>query len=302
MNKFLFVLSCSLLMDGLRAQPVDFAPVGVKWYINQIVLEPIPADSFVIVEVTGEELKAGQLCRVIENLSGCGLPNPAHVFSRNDSVFFYSTVTNAFELLYDYTAQVGGTWTVKGLSNFNGQDIQVEVTNIFPWTFGSDTLMAMTIKTTPFPDAWGPYILEKIGGRVYLSPTYMEDCGFGPEIYMPYVIRCYEEDGKIYHFNPVVACDEYYDISLTSDLSLDHGIMLVPNPARARVWVGLSEALASEAAYLMLYDLMGRPVWQQTYEGGDVISIDLLAFSPGIYVLQVQGRDGRRWTEKVVVE
>lgn len=80
------------------------------------------------------------------------------------------------------------------------------------------------------------------------------------------------------------------------------GLRVWPNPAHGRVWVGLSEALTSEAAYLMLYDLMGHPVWQQAYEGGDVISIDLLAFSPGIYVLQLQGRDGRRWTEKVVVE
>ncbi len=70
MNKFMSVLSCFILMSTLAAQPVDFAPVGAKWYINQIVLEPIPADSFIIVEVTGEEMKAGQLCRVIENLIG----------------------------------------------------------------------------------------------------------------------------------------------------------------------------------------------------------------------------------------
>ncbi|MBK7344094.1 MAG: hypothetical protein IPJ06_14005 [Saprospiraceae bacterium] len=164
MNKFLFVLACFIWIDGLLAQSVDFAPVGAKWYINQIVVDPIPADSFIIVEVTGEELKAGQLCRVIENLSGCGLPNPA-CFSRKDSVFFYSTVTNEFELLYDYTAQVGSEWTVKGLSNFNGVDIKVQVTAVFPWAFDNDTLTAMTIKTTPLSNIWGLYILEKIGGR-----------------------------------------------------------------------------------------------------------------------------------------
>lgn len=67
----------------------------------------VPAYSFVIVEVTHEEMKEGQLSRVITNLSGCGLPNPAYMLTRNDSVFFFSEVTEQLELLYDFTATVG---------------------------------------------------------------------------------------------------------------------------------------------------------------------------------------------------
>lgn len=80
------------------------------------------------------------------------------------------------------------------------------------------------------------------------------------------------------------------------------GIRVWPNPARGQVRLGLSESLVHEAAVITLYDMMGRQVWQQDYTGGDTISIDLYPFSPGIYVLQVQGRDGRRWTEKLIVE
>lgn len=60
--------------------------------------------------------------------------------------------------------------------------------------------------------------------------------------------------------------------------------------------------MAGEANFLTLYDLMGRPVWQQAHTGSDTVSMDLRALSPGLYILQVQGRDGRRWVEKVVVE
>lgn len=66
----LIALLSGALVSLLSAQSSDFAPVGARWYVNQIVLEPILADSFVIVEVTGEEMMAGQLCRVISNLSG----------------------------------------------------------------------------------------------------------------------------------------------------------------------------------------------------------------------------------------
>jgi len=80
------------------------------------------------------------------------------------------------------------------------------------------------------------------------------------------------------------------------------GLRVWPNPARIQVWVGLSEALASEATFLILYDLLGRPVWREAHTGGDTVAIDLQSLSPGMYFLQVQGRDGRRWVEKVLVE
>lgn len=298
MNKFLVVLACLLWIDGLLAQSVDFAPVGAKWYINQIVLEPIPADSFIIVEVTGEEVKAGQLCRVIENLSGCGLPNPAHLFSRNDSVFFYSAVTNEFELLYDYTAQVGSKWTVKGLSIYGGKDVQVEVTNVFPWAFGADTLQAMTIKTNP-SYIWGLYILEKIGGRDYLSPTDTEDCGIGPGLYMPNVIRCYEEDGKTYNFNPEFECDFYKDISSTSDVTSGHHITVVPNPARDIVRI----SGWAEPGIWSLVDMNGRNVLEIFCNDGGTFQEagNLSSYLPGMYHWHFISLDGRSMTSGVLV-
>jgi hypothetical protein len=83
---------------------------------------------------------------------------------------------------------------------------------------------------------------------------------------------------------------------------LSGGFLVQPNPAHRKVWVVLSEALTSEVTFLTLYDLLGRPVWREAYAGGDTVAIDLQALSPGMYFLQVQGREGRRWVEKVLVE
>lgn len=81
----------------------------------------------------------------------------------------------------------------------------------------------------------------------------------------------------------------------------DGGLRVWPNPARGQVWVGLSEALTHDASSITIHDMMGQQMWQEPYKGGDTISIDLYAFPPGMYLLQVQGRDGRRWTEKLIV-
>jgi hypothetical protein len=80
------------------------------------------------------------------------------------------------------------------------------------------------------------------------------------------------------------------------------GLRVWPNPARGQVWVGLSEALIREAVGLTLYDMMGRQVLHQPYSGGEVLTVELHSLTPGLYVLLVQGRDGRRWTEKLIVE
>jgi hypothetical protein len=90
--------------------------------------------------------------------------------------------------------------------------------------------------------------------------------------------------------------------SLLNPGVLSGGFVVQPNPAHRKVWVVLSEALTSEVTFLTLYDLLGRPVWREAYAGGDTVAIDLQALSPGMYFLQVQGRDGRRWVEKVLVE
>jgi hypothetical protein len=80
------------------------------------------------------------------------------------------------------------------------------------------------------------------------------------------------------------------------------GLRVWPNPARGQVWVGLSEALIREAVGLTLYDMMGRQVLHQPYSGGEVVTVELHSLTPGLYILHVQGRDGRRWTEKLIVE
>lgn len=272
----LIALLSGVLVSLLSAQGADFAPVGARWYVNQIVLDPIPADSFVIVEVTGEEMMAGQLCRVISNLSGCGLPNPAHVFTRNDSVFFYSAVTQQFELLYDFTAEVGSQWTVRGLSHL-GFDVQVDVLEVTYRHFGADSLKLWRVNTTGY--FWGDIIMEKVGSQWYPGPTSVDDCSAGLEERLPYSVRCYEDDSGLYNLSANnMPCDFFDDISSTRQHETISGVFgMYPNPAQGRVYFEMPPQL--HHATLVVYDLTGRPAGNYDLRGQQG-SIDISAI-PG---------------------
>jgi len=288
------LLMCLLLINGiiLEAQTIDFAPVGAKWWINQIVLDPIPADSFVIVEVTHEEVKDGELCRVITNLSGCGLPNPAYVYTRNDTVFFFSEVTEQFELLYDFTATVGSSWTVKGLSHIFGNEHTVTVTDVkYEEYYGK--LLKTWLLDGNFT-VWGDRIVEKAGNLWHIGPTYSEDCIPGQDGFMPHYLRCYEEDGELYKF-VFTDCDEYDDISVINDIAHVSYFHLTPNPASVSTRLELDASLVHDRDIrLRLFHPSGKAVYEGVLPANAYIHdipVDLLA--SGIYYILLEDHTGR---------
>lgn len=283
----LFVFSALIIVNG---QSVDFAPVGAKWWINQILVDPILADSFVIVEVTGEEMKEGQLCRVISNLSGCGLPNPAYVFTRNDSVFFFSEVTEQFELLYDYTAVAGSSWTVRGLSNFDGLDHIVNVLNVNEEEWHGKILKTWYIQNS---EIWGDRIFEKVGSLWYLGPTYREYCPTEDESRKPHMVRCYEDAEGLIKFASV-PCDYWYGFSSTSDFGPVVDLHLYPNPTLDQVIIELGEGrLQNQSLHLVVSSITGENMDEMTLSSNLThYSFSVGGFPAGLYFVRLYNNAG----------
>jgi hypothetical protein len=82
-------------------------------------------------------------------------------------------------------------------------------------------------------------------------------------------------------------------------------IKISPNPARDWVVLTLPDVVASGSVELVVYDLFGREAGKQG--SGDIVpvnrmvSLDVSAFSPGIYVAMVVDHKGRRYTGKILV-
>jgi WD40 repeat protein len=243
-------------------------------------------------------------------------------------VFSFDRPTGGLELLYTLTHPEGMTSLVGGIEfSPSGRYLYVSTRNfIYQYDLeaadleGSKTVVAEYDGfADPFPCT---FHVMQLGPdcRIYVNTSnsqqwlhvimYPDRPGIECEVRQHHIPLFYYHQISMPYFpnyrlgtgEPV--CDS--TLSLPTSIPIvyvpEGGIRVWPNPARGQVWLGLSESLVREAAVLTLYDMMGRQVWQQDYTGGDAISIDLYSLSPGIYVLQVQGRDGRRWTEKLILE
>ena len=74
-------------------------------------------------------------------------------------------------------------------------------------------------------------------------------------------------------------------------------ISVYPNPASDLLTVELTNL-----EEVQLYDLSGKKVLEQIGNTGDVLELDISKLTTGTYILSARQRDGKVWTELVVVE
>jgi hypothetical protein len=287
------IIICSILVFtnlSAHCQEIDFAPVGAKWWINQIITDQfgIPADSFLVAEVSGEEMKEGRLCRVISNLTGHGLPPTAHVYTENDSVFFYSEVTMQFELLYDFSAEVGSSWTIYGLLDMV-RDVEITVTGVSTEEIGGEQLRVWHIESNFNAEWWSDRIIERIGSPHFFTPVTATHGSSSSGILAAAGVRCYE-DSSIFVKLWFQDCEWYHDISSVEEYPLDIVFRVYPNPANdvLNIFLESDGTFSSSGLKFEIIDYVnGSAVYRQAIDTNSSISIDILSWKSGMYVVFV---------------
>ena len=291
MKNSIFLLAFFATFSILSGQSIDFAPVGAKWYYTQHSDNyPYPAE-FRLVEVISEQVFQGQICRKILGLTeGCGLPTTSYVFTRNDSVFFWSPYTAKFQLLYDFRASLGSSWLIEGLSAGPSSDsLRVFVDSLSQRIVGSDTLKVWHITNLGCYD-WGNEIIEKLGNDYFLSPSFCL-CENGPS-----GIRCYADQSSEYHF-VTYPCDTSILISGTSDFLLNNAIQVMPNPFNETINISSDGTL--NGYVFRLYDHVGRIVLAENLSFG-IIKIDTGHLLSGMYFWQINTLNEQVKTGKII--
>lgn len=286
-----------LLFVHAAAQVADFAPVGAKWYYDNPPFVPPPwGVPALVVEVTGEEMVQGQLCRKIEGtMVYGGLSDPLYVLSQNDSVFYFSNVTQHFELLYDFTAGAGDSWMIRGLNlgNNTPDSCMVFVDSIGNRIVGNDTLTVWYIAYEERFD-WGNEILEKVGNICFLSPDpELNEAG-------PCGLRCYEAPQEKYHFVDY-PCDTLLPfLSTTQQFDNSFNLTLFPNPASNAVTLQYTGTSTYSPKWLTIRNALGREILNQ-YEPREITDFEVGNWSSGIYVVQILWENGQIGSEKLMV-
>ncbi len=236
----------------------------------------------------GDTVIQGVTARIIhkEHDTCNGNSGAYYLYENHDTLYQFIPERDSFEMILDFGAEVGDTWTLM----FNEQlaviatDWVVRVDSIsYLHTPDGDSLRVQhTTITSRYPDLWGEYpsapysrIIEHVGYDLAVMPqtSLVSLCDWRSES----ELLCYESPavGNFY-FTASQSCDL---ISALSDAPQPQGLRVYPNPSSGFVTV-----LANSGAYAIT-NMAGQPVQRGEVIDAQPIAIDHLA--PGIYFLHL---------------
>lgn len=264
---------------GILAQNSDFAPVGARWHYTQ-KFSNLPFYYESILESSGKVSYQGKLCsELFTDADGnITFPSPAYIYTQNDTVYFFSPLSNQFEMLYDFTASVGDQWVIGGLeAPFSGIGSDtITVDSISSIIVNDVNLKVWHISNTAQFD-WGDRIIEKVGNDKLFAPSFTLS---GVNILG---LRCYEDSLTFLHFVPY-PCDFYIDSSQLAVLPINlSNFKAYPNPTNGIITLSLS---FNEGGLVVAYNTKGEKLAAKTLErGSSEVSIDLSQQVNGLYAL-----------------
>lgn len=91
----------------------DFAPIGAKWHYTETIYQPHGGVSFFTAEVIKDTTIKDKQCRQIVSKGQCGYhtSDTNYVYQEDSIVFFYNINANTFQILYNFKAKKGDSWT-----------------------------------------------------------------------------------------------------------------------------------------------------------------------------------------------
>ncbi len=283
MKHLLLLLSLLLATTSLQAQNADFAPVGARWIYNgqDFALQGVPY----IMEVTGKENFEGKWCSRFDYFPDSS--DKLYLYTENDTVFFYSFLSEQFEMLYDFTAEVGDSWVIGGLEGYHPDNPlpyafdTITIDSISNLYISGDTLKVWHISNSFWFD-WGDRIIEKVGNDGFLLPR------FGLFETSVWGLRCFETSDQFFQFVPY-PCDTIFSTTITTSAPEEVlNIQVSPNPFQERMQITVQPL--QSAHHFLLFNPMGILILRKEFEGSFDIETSALPF--GIYHWTVE-KEGR---------
>lgn len=278
------VLSCSFLFpDNGALESQNWAPVGARWYYNQPTWDP-PGVTFRLFESIGDSIIDGRLCSVVAGRCNCTyeMPEVNFLYEEDNRVFIYSSVTETFNLLYDFNLGPGESWTI----HFdNGDSTQYTVDSVSYFVQGEDSLKVLHLDPFTSDFELGYTVTEKIGGSSCMYPM----LGFCDPLTLG--LRCYEdEELGLIQFDEFYACD----YTPVEEIALED-IDVFPVPTMDAITISSSFQIRR----LVIYDIQGVIQYEQGLNA-DFAEISMAAMRPGCYYLQLVGEEGIVYNKMIV--
>lgn len=177
MRKFLTLLILLPLLTSAQT----WAPLGAQWSYTQGSCCG-PDSTVAVIEVVGDTLVGGQLCKELQMTSGWQLcyELPRFHYQSNDSLFYWNEDAGSFELLFRWDAVPGDTWSTP----VSGDTLDWAVTDT-----GHVTVAGVALRT------WNVDVAPRAG--IYYAPIVRVTERLGPSN-SPFAWAWPQCDGEYY--------------------------------------------------------------------------------------------------------
>ncbi len=297
-----------ILLGALGSAAQEWAPVGASWYYTEQFFYPIPIEiDYIKIESVKDTLIAGIPCRKLvkrHNPACCDRPLTEYMYSENNKVYFYDSAFSTFQVLYDFGAETGESWsflikdymdpTDTDTMNVVVDSTEIVLINGFPlkrmyvtYHFFNETDPSYTYNST---------ITERLGDESYMF-NYFPEWAFGCDGNFAQGLRCYE-DSVIGHYESgiVDSCTYVKLWTGVRETGLSK-VRIYPNPAQDKITVQFNEKIPPE----FIYDLYtSRGVRCKTGMALPEEPITVSGLAKGLYLVRIWYEDHYTWTRFII--
>lgn len=192
----LFFLALTFSTPMLAQHSNDFAPIGATWEFEERYAFGRPGSGILTVKSVGTTVVQGRETRILERSHRwCNLREATEwIHYRNDSLFYFDFDKDKFNLLIDFSAEAGESWTLELWEVYlrEIESIEAYVKSTGYYHFNNDSLKTMEVELR-FPNGTATVsIRERVG---FIDNIYGIYPFVAPACDGPYLtdIYCYQD-------------------------------------------------------------------------------------------------------------
>lgn len=282
------LLLAFFLFSALISKAQIFAPPGAEWEYSFIYYGFGGTETHTY-KYTNDTIINGFTCQKIKQTGGINLGWEYNFHSTDDQIYYYDPYTNSFQIIFDYSLNVGDVMHIhrNSCSSFDRQIIGK----------GTDIINGVSYRYLEYPNSnafitnfEGKYY-EKLG---FLNSFFMMQLDCAPDGFYFICLSKYSDNSSQNALYDSHFCQSFVPTSITETETKKFS--LYPNPITNGLLTIKSQSIVK---CIELIDMLGQNVLSAAPVGN---TVTIGSVAQGMYVARVLFVDGKVGYKRVVME